>query len=240
MRWTQLAAAVCLLPLLGMVNVAAEELRIVDHLPTPDSLFLTQIRESLNTVPDELKQIVARSGWHIEAVRLVVTGAPELRGQYPSGWPTGSAWENADAVHLPDQKRILVATHRFNTRGELVPTHRVAEVVRHELGHAIDRALGDGESGFSDEAKFQRDHREDCLVMKNSSRKAMSYYARRQSRASRQEAFAELFAIRYGGGTEDVSADELAEQFPRCSRRIDALLSQKSPSSQKSLNSEGH
>jgi hypothetical protein len=211
--------------------VSAADIRIVDRLPSMNAHvaeagdgFANEVTEALETVPVPLRQRIADAGWSIELVTMVVDAAPELRRKHPSGWPGQSVWENADAVHLPAQKRILIATHRRNSSGRRVRTHRVSFVVRHEVGHAIDRVLGTRGKCFSDSTAYQVAHQADCETMTSSDRKSMDYYARRMSRAARQESFAELFAMHYGGGTEGNLGDEIQRRFPRCHQLVEELL----------------
>jgi hypothetical protein len=212
--------------ILAVVAVAAraDELRVVNRLPFEDAEFLEEVSGALESLPAELREHIARNGWRIELVTMVVDAAPELRSKRPNGWSAQSVWENADAVHLPKQKRILIATHRRNQAGRIVRTHRVPYVVRHEIGHAVDRIYGNGGKCYSDSSHYVASHLADCASISATARQALDYYARQRSRAARQESFAELFAMQYGGGTERELTDEIREQFPRCRLLVEQLV----------------
>jgi hypothetical protein len=205
-------------------NVAGSEIALLDRLPRHDAEFTAQVEAAVQTLPAALRTRVANAGWQIELVRLVVDRVPALRRRKPTGWPKSSGWENADAVHLPNQKRILIATHRFDRKGKLVEANRIAAVVRHELGHAIDIVLGVNGTCYSATDAYIAAHTTDCGRIDAAKKTRLAYYTRPGSRAARQESFAELIAMQYGGGTEGPLADDLLACLPNCSELIGKLL----------------
>lgn len=196
---------------------------IWNRLPSTNSAVEKSVSEALASLPPRLVRRIADRGWRIEVVRTVVDAAPELRQRHPNGWPQASRWENADAVHLPSQRRILIATYRRNRHGEFVRTHRVAQVVRHEFGHAVDRAHGEGDRCLSDSVAYRAAHASDRAMIPAARRSALTYYGR-ATRACRQESFAELLAIQWGGGTEGELTDEIEQRFARCRQIVEGML----------------
>ncbi|HIF34206.1 MAG TPA: hypothetical protein EYQ75_21650 [Planctomycetaceae bacterium] len=221
-----LPALALLIRLIGPPTAVGAELTLLDRLPKPNPDFTAQVKAALQSVPSTLRTRVADEGWKIELVRLIVDRVPSLRRRRPAGWPPRSGWENADAVPLPKQKRILIATHRFNGQGKLVETTRVAAVVRHEMGHAIDMVLGVDGTGYSDTDDYISAHTADRSQVPEAQRAQLAYYLRPSSRAARQESFAELIAMKYGGGTEGRLAEQLRSSLPKCSGLIEKLLAE--------------
>jgi hypothetical protein len=144
----------------------------------------------------------------------VVDAAPWLAGRYPRGWPAGSTWENTDAVHLPANRLLLIGEKRVNRQGKLVAATRVEEVVRHEIGHAFDAALGARDSYRSSSSEFLLAYRRDAADMNAEDRERLAYYLQNQQ-AGRQETFAEAFAELHGGGSSPDRADAFRRAFPR-------------------------
>ena len=168
--------------LMQAASAGAADIPVLDRLPAANGEFAAEVAEAIATLPVDVRRRFAEAGWQIELVEMVVDGAPELLRKRPSGWSKQSVWENADAVHLPSQKRILIATHRRDSSGRRVRTHRVAFVVRHEIGHAVDRIFGEAGKCYSESAAYRASHAADCESMKRSDRQSLDYYARRSSR----------------------------------------------------------
>lgn len=191
-----------------------------------DETFLKEAQAARASIPAPLWRIFQRHGWRVHLTASVVDAAPFLRGVHPRGWPVGATWENADAVHLPQHRMVIVASHRLNRKGERVRAHRVGGVLRHELGHAIDVALGGGRVRLSDTTEFRDCYFSDLERMQSRS-ESLAYYAR-NGESGPTETFAELLADRYGGGSDTAKAQSLRQTFIDTRRFLSGALPKQS------------
>ena len=160
--------------------------------------FHRETENATRTIPTEVWKTIERSGWQVQLAEFVVDAAPSLRGVRPRGWPSHLTWENSDAIHLPTSKLLVLAEKRRNSSGKVVPSSRVGGVLRHELGHAFDMALGGRYRFFSSRADFVNAYQLDVRSLSEEERETFKYYLQ-GSRAGWQEAFAEAFAVSLGG-----------------------------------------
>ena len=172
------------------------------------------------------------NGGRIVIGDTVTTIRPDLAGKRPRGWPEGHTWDEADGLYNPERKQVVATERLLNPKTQtLDKSDRVGGVLRHEYGHAVDKATrGEGATFHSEGEKFQIAHNKDVVALKkrqevlralpDKERDAMAArtefweiermeYFHSQSGgvwASRQEAFAEGFAVLHGGGS--VKGDE--------------------------------
>jgi hypothetical protein len=86
-------------------------------------------------------------------------------------------------------------------------------VLRHELGHAFDMALGGQHRFFSSRVDFVNAYQRDVRDLSQDERETFRYYLQ-GSRAGWQESFAEAFAVSLGGGSSDMEPEEFEAAFP--------------------------
>ena len=119
----------------------------------------------------------------------------ELKGVRPRGWPPGSTWDIVPGVFNPNTNEVVVGTlgsatnRRVPAKGE---GHGSADVVFHELAHALDDAsvLNPGTGRASHDADFRAAYAKDL----DSLRKHNETYLLQEGDAGPQEAYAETFA----------------------------------------------
>ena len=177
------------------------------------SAFTWQVWAVCQTLPTSLLPELQRRGWRIELVPSLAEALPSLSDATPRGWPAGWTWKNVDAVHLPGEKRILFAEWRVARDGRWVRCHRVAGVVRHELAHAWDAACYPRGS-FSGSPRFRLAYEREVARLPTSIVRRLGYFVQ-PTGAGRQEAFAELAALVWGGGSSPHLARLLRQSFPR-------------------------
>lgn len=183
--------------------------------------FLNDARAARDSIPPQLWEKFAARGWTVHLTDLVVNAAPFLRGRQPRGWPADMTWENADAVHLPQHRMVVIASHRLNRDGRRVAARRVGGVLRHELGHALDIAFNAGVGRLSDSVAFRDSYAKDLAVLEASD--SLAYYVR-NGRSGATETFAELLADWYGGGSDVGRQAELRTAFAHSRRFLARTL----------------
>lgn len=181
---------------------------------TVSGRFRREAQAATTSVPAQVWKTLDDAGWRVQLAEFVVDAAPSLRGVRPNGWPRHLTWDNSDGLHLPASKLLILAEKRRNRAGEIVPSSRVAGVLRHELGHAFDMAAGRGSLNLSASTEFLRAYRSDVSGIAPNSRGSLSYYLQTGTTGV-QETFAEAFAVVFGGGSSDIETTEFGARFPR-------------------------
>ncbi|QDU95094.1 hypothetical protein Pla8534_29060 [Lignipirellula cremea] len=184
--------------------------------------FRARTAEAAGTIPSGVWRRLKDGGWQVRMAAFVVDADPSLRGIQPRGWPDGTTWEHTDAVHLPAKRLLVFAEKRRNREGQVVDSTRVENVLRHEVGHAFDRALG-GDDYYSSGTTFISAYFRDLARMAAEDRGELQYYLQRGP-AGRQEAFAESFAIILGGGSASHRESSFTRSFPRVLEQVREVL----------------
>ncbi len=185
--------------------------------------FRRQVRQASLTIPDRLWLHVEQSGWEVRMAEFVVDAAPSLRNRRPRGWPQSATWNHSDAVHLPEAKLLVLAEKRLTSNGQIVPSNRIPGVLRHEFGHAFDIAAGGTRGAYSTSSEFIACYRRDVNALRVEDEPLLGYYLQ-DERAGCQEAFAEAFAITFGGGSDVTRKQEFSRAFPRVLQHVKRLL----------------
>ncbi len=193
-------------------SVALASMRFSTLTPVSDS-FSQQTSDAIQTIPEHVWQAIETGGWRVRLAEFVVDAQPELVNDRPRGWPADATWQNTDAIHLPTERLLVLAEKRRNSRGQVVPTARVAGVLRHEMGHAFDMATGNVSGFRSASDEFRAAYMTDVGRMSPETAQELAYYLQ-DSDAGRQEAYAEAFGITLGGGSDEKNTAKFREFFP--------------------------
>ncbi|MEQ8788539.1 MAG: hypothetical protein RIC55_19675 [Pirellulaceae bacterium] len=204
-------------------SVEGSEVRLA--MVTPVSAdFRRRAESAARSVPENVWRGLRRAGWRLHVAEFVTDAAPALRGLQPRGWPAGMTWENTDAVHLPKSRLMIFAERRRDQNGAVVPSHRLEGVMRHEIGHAFDRASG-GEAFRSASGDFLRVYFDETRRISAEDRSELAYYLQRGA-AGRQETFAEAFALLLGGGSDAPHRGAFQRAFPRVLRYVERTIAE--------------
>ncbi|MBC8350767.1 MAG: hypothetical protein H8E66_02190 [Planctomycetes bacterium] len=200
--------------LLNAVTVSAQESAAIQLLSTArvSDRFRRETKTAGQSVPPVVWKTLGDAGWKVQLAEFVVDAAPSLRGVRPPGWPRHLTWDNSDAIHLPKSKLLVLAEKRRNRTGKIVPSSRVAGVLRHEIGHAFDMAAGSSGQKLSASPQFVRAYQQDTSRIVPSHRESLGYYLQ-GNRIGLEETFAEAFAVSLGGGSSDIEATAFESHF---------------------------
>lgn len=185
--------------------------------------FLGQVSAAFQSIPWPVRQALVQNGWRVELVEYVTEAAPQLRGIRPRGWPEGMTWENTEAVHLPEDRLLILAEKRRTRRGVVVSSHRIEGTVRHELGHAFDLMVGGLNHFHSSDIRFVQAWQLDASQVSVNDREPLAYYLQANA-PGRQEVFAEVFAVALGGGSDSPNRRRLECAFPESLALVRQLL----------------
>ena len=122
---------------------------------------------------------------------------------------------------------IIVAEKRLTLAGQVVDVARVPGVLRHEIGHAFDMAIG-GKGKItgpfhSSSRTFDSIYKRDVRMMTAQLKRELRYFTQ-TGRAGKQESFAEAFAILLGGGSDPKREKTFRSAFPRVIRHVKAHI----------------
>jgi hypothetical protein len=189
--------------------------RISDH-------FIAEIETALQHIPASLVDRVVADGHTLSFVETVLEARPDLRGNTPVGMPPGTTFENLRGFFDGETKTLYVPEYyraRLQPTQGLVKNTMSAAVMRHELGHALDRALGMASATL----EFQRAYETDLAELQNEWMDDFAYFWQHDDARNRREIFAELFAEYYGGGPHDESR-QLQYIFSHCNEILKKCL----------------
>lgn len=167
--------------------------RLVHAGGSADGLDVAAVSREVAALPVELLRRIEASGIRFVACRESVTDElASLRGVTPRGWPPGSTWDQVPGLYDPGTKRVVVATKSGPSGARVVPetgnAHGSAELLLHELGHALD---ANKTLGFtSANADFRRAWDADRPALE----RAHETYLLQPGDAGPQEALAEVLA----------------------------------------------
>lgn len=169
--------------------------KTLDVIQPPSQDFQDRVQQTYKAMSPEVQKIVDGHS-KIESVTKVTDALPELKNQKPRGWPPGSTWDSVDGAYSPSRKAIVVAEEVRDTNQNWVKSRRMEPVLRHEVGHAVDDALG----GFSKTQPFKDAYDADVPGINKADQATLEYFLQ-PGDAGRSEAFAESVANKNGGST---------------------------------------
>lgn len=161
--------------------------------------FTKTVDVSISQFPAQLQCWLAEKDVELISGPYLTQIRPDLKGLTPRGYPQGSTWDMSEGLHdrgkvyLPEFKRFESGSQ---PRIERIEMARVAQVLHHEIGHAIDF-----HQGFSQTPTFVNTfEREKAALLANrpnvNNFDTLAYFLS-PSVGGRKEAFAELFSAIY-------------------------------------------
>ena len=190
--------------------------------------FRLAVDAGLASLPDKVRQTVGDAGYAVIAGRTLTDIAPRLAtAPPPRGYPAWATWAHVDGVRLGEERAIAVAESALLQNGSVVLTEaaRVGAILRHEHAHVLDIA-----TGASASPSFVAAYAADAAALAellaagrlNAGSAADIHYLLQAGQAGRQEAFADLVADLYGGGTAPWL--DLTQAMPRTRETVRAII----------------
>lgn len=166
--------------------------------------FVAEINTALQRIPAPLIDLIVRSGNSLAFIETIIEARPDLHGKTPVGMPPGTTFENLRGFFDGETKTLYVPEYYRprlqHTRG-LVKNSMSAAVLRHEIGHALDRVLDMASATL----EFQQAYTADLAEFQDDWMDDFAYFWQHDEARNRREVLAELFAAHYGGGPHDES-----------------------------------
>lgn len=167
--------------------------------------FQQRMLQQIQLLPEADRRQLAEAGIRVIIAGRVTDAEPSIANERPRNWPSRSTQEDADGIYLGDQRAVVVAEH--TRRG---PNNRAEGVLRHEVGHALNDALGN----FSESREFVQAYQEDVARMDRTQRARLSFWLQARG-AGRDEALADVYAALRGGVPNAEQTRQILQAFPR-------------------------
>lgn len=192
--------------------------------------FVKDMKAEVDKLAPEVRTLLEQQGIHIVIAGQMSDYDPVLASSRPRGWPPGSTWNNADGMF--DGHNALVTEKRTDVDGKLIVSGRSAGVLRHEVGHGLDTALG----SFSHTDEYKQAWLKDAGNMTDKERDRLSYFLqgyppaqppeKDSMNAGLEESFADVFAAINGGSANMSDTTVELDKFPTVTALIKTRLGQ--------------
>jgi hypothetical protein len=194
----------------------------VEISPKLSDQFLQQIDRAVSIIPESVLKALEQHGDSLKLSPQLKDLLPELSGKPIPGDPSGRVFDQSPGLYYRREKSIIIFEYVMDTHPpfRVIKNNRAPGILRHELGHALDRALG----GRSDYDDFQRAYNQDVDTIDNVS--MIDEYAYYLTRKGRSELFAELFAVLQGGGADE-RIGNIKRIFPATLKALQTILEKK-------------
>lgn len=195
-------------------GVVGEEKAKLETFGEVSAGLKSEIQAFLAGLPPGLLALLKKNGYRFGVGKDFESVIPGMGNEHPRGWPVGMKWKNTDGGYIVDRRLIFATEFKVGPDGRLMRSGRSAGVFRHEMGHAVDSALGTSTSNASSSRQFRAAYNRDVRKMSSTGRTSMDYYLQKGS-AGREEAFAESFGAMKGGGGNGTA---ITKHFPSVGR----------------------
>lgn len=155
----------------------------IKYLGNPSVELRAIILGNLFTLPERDADRLAKFGTTVAVLGWIRDLDANLALQCPRGWEPSKTWNDADGIYQSSSKTAAIS--EFTSAGK---SPRSASILWHELGHAIDHALG----WYSHSDALKQAYDEDVNRLDDDLRKKHAYFLQ-DGVAGREEVFAEIY-----------------------------------------------
>lgn len=186
------------------------------------------VTNGLATLPDSVHSLLARTGIGVNVGETLSYIDPDLEDESPDGWPEGTSWNMVPGRFDPNHMGVMVATDYMTMEGRKIRNSRMSSILRHETGHGVDWALGNGDDYWSSSPEFTDAWKKDSEAHKETEGFGMAggggigYFT--QEASGKTEVFAEVFAQLHGGGADKIL--QIMDAFPTCTEIVKRRLAE--------------
>lgn len=205
----------------------------INILPNVTHSYSQFVKESINEIPLEIRERMAKYGIEFDIGRLQSEIDPSLKGKQPMGWVKGASYDNCCGLFNPNTNKICLAERvtKIGREGSFCESeYRVKGAVFHESGHALDVILGKefmpGKE-FSDfstaDVTFRNAYLEDLDKIKMNPKLIANYAYFITNPNCLKEIFAESIACNLGQSSSYITK-EFMENWPSTNKYINIIL----------------
>ncbi len=195
----------------------------IGEVKTVSNEFASEIKSAIRELPPQFHNLVFSRGVVIYIFPTVMDRplSMQAKGDWPKGFPKDCQYWSLPGTYRGNSITVGEYVVRKDKSWKRLTDGR--SNVRHEFGHALDTAL----KRFSHSDVFVEAYQRDMRNLTPEQRSHIRYYLPDRhggvESEGRHEAFAELFAARYGRG-ETSTERKVLEAFPNTIRAMDKRL----------------
>jgi hypothetical protein len=180
---------------------------LADHPPVEKST-VEGIKDTLRAMPPGVLWVLTKQNCHVRVTPTSIDQEPNLRYRHPGGYEEGKTYTNVPGFF--NGKDVIVCNYAMRDNDDWEPTPDPNGCVRHEVGHALDRFLGN----LSDQKDFMSAYYYDCGRLEPEQQSELAYFLQKGPRG-RAECFAECACTIFGGRTKNKERTEhIRAAFP--------------------------
>lgn len=207
---------------------------LIESIPGVPEKHVKALEAKLNELPANVKTALKDAGYKIVATRFNTDAIPELKALHPRGWDPSGNFDTSDGTH-DNVRRLILAPYSFVNNRSVEAVSR-PDVLVHQIGHALDHALGklsnkpEFQEAFAKDmqqmAKKELDDREEAIF---------SYFSQKKGpvkgeNPGSEECFASLFGLVLTGPENPIDKKAFENNFQNTiqvvKRQIKALGSE--------------
>lgn len=185
--------------------------------------FKARVVKHLDSLPQKDLARIKKAGIKVRLGHHMDEALPRVKGMTPRGYPAGTKFNEIEGLFSPTENRIVLTEYKQDwastrlTKAYLSPG-RLSTTVRHEVGHAIDKALtirpeGGGRIIASQQAKYSAQYRQEFVkIIKETGSELTEtgYTLHGSARIISYELQPNPSALKWGGsGATDAGASEM-------------------------------
>jgi len=175
-----------------IANAMVGKVKPLQNRPEVSSLLVMDIKAALNEYPASVLNLLYAKGCKILVTPTYIDRDPQSANSRPQGFEYGSTWK--DCPGRFDGRNVIVCEYTIGNGVDLEKASDPIGILRHEIGHAIDRFLGD----ISNKPDFKSAYDQDLHKLDDFVKPRLRYYIQTEGNGP-AETFAELAAAKYGG-----------------------------------------
>ncbi len=208
-----------------IVNAMVGKVKPLKNRPEVSTLLVMDIRDALNEYPPSVLNLLYSRGCKILVTPTYIDHDPQSENSRPQGFEYGSTWK--DCPGRFDGRNVIVCEYTIGNGVDLEKASDPIGILRHEVGHAIDKFLGD----LSNKTEFRTAYEQDLHRLDDFVKPRLHYYIQTEGNGP-AETFAELAAAKYGGKSQSgkrknrsaTIANLVYDNFPTANKVLESKL----------------
>lgn len=208
-----------------LANAMVGKVKPLNNRPEVSSLLVMDIKSALKDYPLSVLNLLYSKGCKILVTPTYIDRDPASANSRPQGFEYGSTWK--DCPGRFDGRNVIVCEYTIGNGVDLEKAADPIGILRHEIGHALDKFLGD----LSSKPDFKLAYDQDLHKLDEFVKPRLQYYIQTEGNGP-AETFAELAAAKYGGRTmspgrknRSVSIANLVfDNFPSANKVLESKL----------------
>lgn len=206
-------------------NAMVNKVKPLKNRPEVSTMLYLDVKAALCEYPTSVLNLLYGKGCKILVSPTYIDRDPQSANSRPQGFEYGSTWK--DCPGRFDGRNVIVCEYTIGNGVDLEKASDPIGILRHEIGHAIDKFLGD----LSEKSEFKSAYQQDLHRLDEFVKPRLRYYIQTEGNGP-AETFAELAAARYGGKSQSGNrknrsasiANLVYDNFPAANKVLESKL----------------